>query len=59
VRGHGQKTKLLIPLNLQARELSEHVLLNLVFDREIEKRKTNNFCLSTNAVDCCRNVLEV
>ena len=59
MRGHGQKTKLLIILNLQARESSEHVLVDIVLDRKIEKRKTNNYCRSINAVDCCRKVLEV
>jgi hypothetical protein len=59
VEGRGQKTKLLIILNLQDRESSEHVLLDLALVREIEKRKTNNFCLSTNAVGCCRKLLEV
>ena len=57
--GHGQKTKLHIILNLQARESSDRVLLDLVLDREIEKRKTNNLCLDRNAVDRCRKVLEV
>lgn len=56
--GHRQKTKLLIISNLQGRDLSEHVLLDLVLGREIGKTKTNNFRLSTNAVDCCRKVLE-
>jgi hypothetical protein len=59
VGGHDQKAKLLIILNFQARESSDQVLLDLVLDREIEKRKTNNFCLSTKAVDCCRKVLDV
>lgn len=57
--GHGQKRKLLIVSNIQARESSDDVLLDVVLDREVEKTKANNFCLSSNAVDCCRKVREV